>query len=386
MQQQQADGSYQELWPKNDSWNKTEVLSDLTRELLGLDSSSVPDDAFIALTIGTDSKAYRVKVTYPNGQPAVGFTVGGLTAFPALGLVTNASGIVMGSSTSSSPTITVAQKYDDVKSYSGSFISTRTITDCEIVLEWNETNNIYTSSQTVSYNCSDFVTKISYLIVAGRGGGGGSVNMMSGYLQSLGGGGGASGRDAVTGEFVWSKEDIILTVGSGGTSVQQSNPIDGGNGRTTTISIGEQTNSVSGGQGGNKVKSYSLVYGSSASVVGGDSSSRNGDGGQGRSGTGSYYQRNEDNPPIVNSATSSNGGNGTVGKTLDFYGESIETGGGGGGYFGYVYRAPSRTYGTSFAKPYRGGGDGNVPNGMSDGNYKGHPKGYDGVVIIRLIH
>lgn len=46
MQQQQADGSYQELWPKNDSYNKTEVLSDSTRKHLGLESTSVPNDAF----------------------------------------------------------------------------------------------------------------------------------------------------------------------------------------------------------------------------------------------------------------------------------------------------------------------------------------------------
>ena len=49
MQQQQADGSYQELWPKNDSWNKTEVLSNSTKELFNLDSSAKPDEVFSLL-------------------------------------------------------------------------------------------------------------------------------------------------------------------------------------------------------------------------------------------------------------------------------------------------------------------------------------------------
>lgn len=146
-----------------------EVLSDLTKELLGLGSSAIPDDAFVALTVGKDSKAYRVKVTYPNGQPAVGFTVGGLTAFPALGLTTNSDGIVMGSSTSTTPTITVAQKYDDVLPYSGSFTSTRMITDCNVVLSWNEIP-IKRESGVFSPNLSRFVTKCACLVVGGGGG------------------------------------------------------------------------------------------------------------------------------------------------------------------------------------------------------------------------
>lgn len=63
----QSGGVYTEFWPKTDGWTKVQTISDLTKTLLGLSSSATPDDAFLALSIGKDSKAYRVKVTYPNG-------------------------------------------------------------------------------------------------------------------------------------------------------------------------------------------------------------------------------------------------------------------------------------------------------------------------------
>lgn len=290
----------------------------------------------------------------------------------------------MGSSTSSTPTITVAQKYDDVKAYSGVFTSTRMITDCNIVLEWKEENIIYTSSQMVSYNCSKHVAKIQYLLVAGGGRGGRSIHEQNGDVSAIGGGSGGAGGEAVTGELDYTNQKITLMVGSGGVSKISAIPVDGGAGGDSSISIGTQLISVKGGLGGNKVKSISVIWGKSANSVGGDSVSRNGDGGFGRSASGTYSQR-EDESPTVYSATATNGGNGSAGNIIVFFGDSFETGGGGGGYPGKCYGSGYTQMGVSMAKSYGGGGDGNCPSGLSSG-YTGHSSGYNGVVILRLTH
>lgn len=267
MQQQQADGSYQELWPKVDGWNKSQVLSNLTRELLGLESTSIPDDAFIALTIGKDSKAYRVKVTYPNGQPAVGFTVGGLTAFPALGLVTNANGMVMGSSTSTNPTITVAQKYDDVSSYSGSFTSTRMITDCLIVLSYSQTPIEITSSTNYTTKVSSYAKGIEYLLVGGGRYGGSEKDVSTGGRWIVSGGGGGGGRyieNSSVNIQNLSQTIFNITIGSRGTS-----NLDDGTGSDGGMSIlaysqREEIKTIaqaSGGKGGLKGTANSTTVG-----------------------------------------------------------------------------------------------------------------------------
>lgn len=332
MQQQQADGSYQELWPKNDSWNKTEVLTDLTRELLGLDSSSVPDDAFIALTIGTDSKAYRVKVIYPNGQPAVGFTVGGLTAFPALGLVTNANGVVMGSSTSTNPTITIAQKYDDVKSYSGSFTSTRMITNCNIVLEWNETP-IKKSTSIFTPNLSDYCVNLKVLAV----GGGGGVRSRAAISDGGSGGGGGGGRRYKVGTIpIKNGNAIKISIGAGGAAGSTSSVgTNGGTGGTTTVKIGDTSITASRRNGGAK-GSYSVSGGSTTRCFfsGRSGGTGNRNGGAGGS---AAYSEDDEGDYISGTGWSTSGSNGQAGVTVSFQGVSITTGGGGGGTGGFTW-------------------------------------------------
>ena len=317
MQQQQADGSYKELWPKVDGWNKSQVLSDLTRELLGLESTSIPDDAFIALTVGKDSKAYRVKVTYPNGQPAVGFTVGGLTPFPALGLVTNANGMVMGSSTSTNPTITVAQKYDDVKSYSGSFTSTRMITDCNVVLEWDESSKEIKSSTTLSFNNSSWVEKIELLIVAAGGG----IMTDRPFISRGGNGGGSGGENKL---LQWSNlnNKISIVIGA------YSNNSNGGN--TIVTSGGEIIGSTQGGIRGSSTtyKSGTRLELWSYGGAGGPSSGENS--GKGGAGGGRYNNDyDEDSSPSIINVTNPTQGSG--GKTYNFGGKIIHAGYGGPG-------------------------------------------------------
>lgn len=396
MQQQQADGSYQELWPKVDGWNKSQVLSDLTRELLGLESTSIPDDAFIALTIGKDSKAYRVKVTYPNGQPAVGFTVGGLTAFPALSLVTNANGIVMGSSTSANPTITVAQKYDDVKSYSGSFASTRMITDCNIKLSYNDTPIEIFSSQTITGTISSYATGISYILVGGGGTGGGEGIYGASGVWKKSGGGGRGGGYITEGNFNLSTTSdsqnvsFQVVIGSAGDNSSSSNRYgnDGGTSQLYSIQSGTSVliNSANGGKGrqtryntGSRRESpYKVNLWGGNGGKGGVSGNSGQDGG--------YIQFNDDGDDtgwnsVNQSPTSSNP---AINKTLGNKTYSLSGGGGGQGATASYSGGVSVTSFALAGSRYGGGGGGDfITNTDSEYvNYK--PK--SGICLILYLH
>lgn len=359
MQQQQADGSYQELWPKVDGWNKSQVLSDLTRELLGLESTSIPDDAFIALTIGKDSKAYRVKVTYPNGQPAVGFTVGGLTAFPALGLVTNANGMVMGSSTSTTPIITVAQKYDDVKAYSGSFTSTRMITDCNIVLSWNEATQKISSSTSFTLSVSPYATKFNYLLVAAGGSAGG---------RSSFDGGGGGGRYSQRSIDINQGDKISLTIGAGSPPSQSGNSYTGVSGGNSSLSQNNVVkDTVLGGSGGGTSVYQTTPSGrnSYCQWIGGVGRDGNGKGGNG--GSSYWYEDNDGDFMSSQPYDTTNGGNGQPGAVVNFGGLSIKTGGGGYGagrskLEGYGQYTPDGTAAASDAGLGRSVGTFTAPN------------------------
>lgn len=151
------------------NWNNT--LKSYTKQLLSLPDSAIPDDAFMALVVGTDSRAYRVTVKYPNNTPAIGFTISGLSAIPNASLVTNKDGIAMGKSSNTTVSITVEKKYDDILAKTVSVTSTGTITDVTIILEYDRANKTVRSSGKLPTNVSALCTGIEYVLVAGGGSG-----------------------------------------------------------------------------------------------------------------------------------------------------------------------------------------------------------------------
>ena len=221
----------------------------------------------------------------------------------------------MGSSTSTTPTITVAQKYDDVLPYSGSFTSTRMITDCNVVLSWNEIP-IKRESGVFSPNLSRFVTKCACLVVGGGGG------RRSAYYpwpyddesyvnMSCAGGGGRAGGNYVEKTIpLLSGDKISIQIGAGGNRDSQ--------GGVSSIAISNQTITVSGRVSGRNVGS--IV--SNGNVQGADGGKGNGNGGKG----GGFS--------LFNSVY--DGENGTLGQQKNFYGIIVKTGGGGGGSGAYA--------------------------------------------------
>ena len=362
--------------------------------MLGLPDDSVPDDAFMALLVGTDSKAYRVKVQYPNGDPAVGFTVSGITALPTTTLVTNSEGKVLGKSNSNSPTITVAKKYDDVKAASLVVTSTGTITDAVITLEWDDTPILVnTSKEFVVENASDYLTGVDYVLVGG-GGGGGSINYFN--TDSEGSGGGGGGGYIVRGSTPISKsQSLICTIGSGGSfnATQGSNGNQGGetsislkNGSSTTL-----LNKATGGMGGNAPTKYENIletdrYESPKVWISGWNGGEGGAGyKKGGNGGLAYTKNSTDSDGDVSTEGYSiepTGKSGEPSESVLFHGSTLMLSGGGTGGGGTLWVGGStQIHGTPGSQNTNPGG-----GGGGAGHGSGQYTGTNGIAYLSYLH
>lgn len=222
MQQQQADGSYQELWPKVDGWNKSQVLSESTANILGLSSNYIPDDAFLRLYLGDGNKVIKLQVYNPDKTYAVGCSVEGLTALPGRNLITNSQGVVLGIASQDTTTVTIKSLYTDIEDLSATLNTPNTINSFSLSFLAQERKIIkYISSSQVSF--SPFCKKIDVCLV---GGGGGAGSTTSPYGTRLEGGlfsdspyrrsGGGGGGQVVTQLSIdYSQETLKWTIGSG---------------------------------------------------------------------------------------------------------------------------------------------------------------------------
>lgn len=340
------------------NWNNT--LKSYTKQLLSLPDSAIPDDAFIALVIGTDSRAYRVTVKYPNNTPAIGFTISGLSAIPNASLVTNKDGIAMGKSSNTTVSITVEKKYDDILAKTVSVTSTGTITDVTIILEYDRANKTVRSSGKLPTNVSALCTGIEYVLVAGGGSGGYSLRSAGIYSAPSAGGSGGGGGNAVKDTLQFAPNaDIDIIIGAGGPEpprdphniIDERKPTQGSSGGNSQLLLGTTVlKSVSGGGGGSYVESPSskeIVIDGYAHkgfiktyepTAGGQG---NGNGGSGAKAvqcisttdnTTSYeYNVKDINTGETYTSSYTNGTPGSDGQIFELNGESIPTGGGGGG-------------------------------------------------------
>lgn len=340
------------------NWNNT--LKSYTKQLLSLPDDAIPDDAFMALVVGTDSRAYRVTVKYPNNTPAIGFTISGLSAIPNASLVTNKDGIAMGKSPNTTVSITVEKKYEDILAKTVSVTSTGTITDVTIILEYDRTNKTVRSSGKLPTNVSALCTGIEYVLVAGGGSGAYSLNSYGMYGVPFAGGSGGGGGNAVKDTLQFAPNaDIDIVIGAGGPEppVISTNiygdrqPTQGSSGGDSQLLLGTTVlKSVTGGGGGSYVESPSSKeividgYAHTGTIrtyeptTGGQG---NGNGGAGAKvvqcttapGDSTNYVRQvkDINTGVTYYSSYENGTPGSDGQVFELNGESIPTGGGGGG-------------------------------------------------------
>lgn len=342
-----------------ENWNNT--LKRYTKQLLSLPDNALPDDAFMALVVGTDSRAYRVTVKYPNNTPAVGFTISGLSAIPNASLVTNKDGIAMGKSPNTTVSITVEKKYDDILAKTVSVTSTGTITDVTIILEYDRTNKMVRSSGKLPTHVSSLCTGIEYVLVAGGGSGGYSLRSYGIYGVPFAGGSGGGGGNAVKDTLQFAPNaDINIVIGAGGLEPPvilnniygDRQPTQGSKGGDSQLLLGSTVlKSVTGGGGGvylSQPSSEKDIYVDDYAHHGYISTYEPTAGGQGNgnggSGAGFVQCRHNinDSTEYVSSikdintsetyySSYTNGTPGSNGQVFELNGESIPTGGGGGG-------------------------------------------------------
>lgn len=340
------------------NWNNT--LKSYTKQLLSLPDDAIPDDAFMALVVGTDSRAYRVTVKYPNNTPAIGFTISGLSAIPNASLVTNKDGIAMGKSPNTTVSITVEKKYEDILAKTVSVTSTGTITDVTIILEYDRTNKTVRSSGKLPTNVSALCTGIEYVLVAGGGSGAYSLKTYGIYGVPFAGGSGGGGGNAVKDTLQFAPNaDIDIVIGAGGPEPPvisgyihgDRQPTQGSSGGDSQLLLGTTVlKSVTGGGGGSYVESPSSKeividgYAHTGTIqtyeptTGGQG---NGNGGAGAKvvqcttapgGPTNYVRQVKDiNTGVTYYSSYENGTPGSDGQVFELNGESIPTGGGGGG-------------------------------------------------------
>lgn len=340
------------------NWNNT--LKSYTKQLLSLPDDAIPDDAFMALVVGTDSRAYRVTVKYPNNTPAIGFTISGLSAIPNASLVTNKDGIAMGKSPNTTVSITVEKKYEDILAKTVSVTSTGTITDVTIILEYDRTNKTVRSSGKLPTNVSALCTGIEYVLVAGGGSGAYSLKTSGIYGVPFAGGSGGGGGNAVKDTLQFAPNaDIDIVIGAGGPEPPvipgdiygDRQPTQGSSGGDSQLLLGTTVlKSVTGGGGGSYVESPSSKeividgYAHTGTIqtyeptTGGQG---NGNGGAGAKvvqcttypgGPANYVRQVKDiNTGVTYYSSYENGTPGSDGQVFELNGESIPTGGGGGG-------------------------------------------------------
>lgn len=222
MQQQQADGSYQELWPKVDGWNKSQVLSESTANILGLSSNYIPDDAFLRLYLGDGNKVVKLQVYNPDKTYAVGCSVEGLTALPGRNLITNSQGIVLGIASQDTTTVTIKSLYVDIEDLSATLNTPNTLNSFSLNFLAQERKIIkYTSSSQASF--SPFCKKIDVCLVGGGGGAGSTTSEFGTRVENgsfsdwpyRGSGGGGGGQVVTQLSIDYSQEILKWTVGSG---------------------------------------------------------------------------------------------------------------------------------------------------------------------------
>lgn len=265
--------------------NKATLLKDVTASILGLPNTAVPDDAFLALTIGVGTYGYRVKIQLADGTPVEGATVSGIEALTGSTLVSGADGIVLGKSTSKTVTIGCTSPYiDQTAPASQSVTASGTITDVTLTLINN--TDIITVTSSITSKVSPMAKTVDICAVGGGGGGSGSA--ATDYQKAQGGGGGGGGNivNVLAKSLTsYAKKSISIIVGSGGqggaySSTRPSgNECDGSTGGTTSVVLGEQAEiATATGGGGGQIGLKQATPGLGGTSVNGGSG---GDGGYG---------------------------------------------------------------------------------------------------------
>jgi hypothetical protein len=232
------------------------ILADSTKEIFGLDQSATVNDVFVVLGLGAGKYGYGITLKYPDGTPAAGLKVTGVTDRLGQAITTDENGYFLAVATTTSIKFSVNQEYFDINNITNKTInSTSIVTNQEVSFEYKTITN-YILLQTSQQLKFSRAYKLDLTAVGGGGGGAGGASQSS--YGDFGGGGGGGRVSTVLDKQIAKDQSLKIVIGSGGslgtftgTSAQQ---YYGGTGGTTQVFILEGMQllvSATGGNGGN---------------------------------------------------------------------------------------------------------------------------------------
>lgn len=346
---------------RGDPLSKNTFFKDSTAALYGMDTTAVPDDAFVSILNYALHGLYRYDLTIIiDNMPLANVEVSGLTAVDGSAVYTDESGKVIGFA-GASTTITFP-KYADLTEFSfgvakENMVTTKTLTG-------QRTIEVLTLSASKVYQFSPQVLKASFCAIGGGAGGGGGFYDNNGV--GAGGGGGGYISNLLHHDIV-PNTDYIFTVGAGGgggTNAPGYNH-NGKNGGASSISLHDTVIlSAKAGKAGTHWAS-----GGTGNGNGGNSNSA------GTDGSGYIF-----NAASYGSA-GGGGGGGADNNTLGASGGAPYGGRGGATAYGSADPSGGRHggYGTGYGG---GGGGGNGVDGDHTGGAGGG--GHKGAILIRF--
>lgn len=326
------------------NYTRDEILSDEVKQLIGLETTDTPNDAFSRITLGNKRYGINLYVKFQNDSPVSGVTITSSGSPPISGsMVTDENGYLFLAQNDTSFTASIDNAngkiyIDCVENPSVSQTLSDTITTINMTWNFNEEVQQFNSSKTVTF--SDFVTTFDACAVGGGGGGGGN--------RGCGGGGGGGYVTNVLAYKPQQHKQLSMSIGSGGRD-----------GSAYNVGVNEATN------GGSSSVTYDnsiicTANGGRASL----SSNMSGNGAYGGSGNG----------PGGNGGNQSgqdwHGKNGVSSTDYIFNEQSLGLAGGGGGGGGSTtdsYNPLPAQYVAKGGQPYGASGSCSIYN-MSDGS------------------
>ena len=197
--------------PAADVFTKTETLSPETAEMYGLNETAVPDDVFIILALGVGKYGYGITVKYPDGTPAAGLSVTGVTDRLGKAITTDKNGYFLAVSENNKISFSIKSPYFDIANISNQAVNAAgvlTRQTVEFVYKTYEDYILLTTSQVMKFS------RAYKLDLTAVGGGGGSTGVNT--KSAFGAGGGGGYVDTQLDVDVDTSDELTVTIGAGG--------------------------------------------------------------------------------------------------------------------------------------------------------------------------
>lgn len=210
--------------PASDVFTKEETLSPETAALYELDDTAAPDDVFIILALGAWKYGYGITVKYPDGTPAAGLSVTGVTDRLGKAITTDENGYFLAVSENNEISFSIKSPYFDIANISNQAVNAAgvlTRQTVEFAYKTYENYVLLTTSQVMKFS------RAYKLDLTAVGGGGGSTGVNT--KSAFGAGGGGGYVETQLDIDVDTSDKLTVTIGAGGSIHYITNATTAGN-------------------------------------------------------------------------------------------------------------------------------------------------------------